>query len=225
MKAFLFLYPITEYFNHEINCGAHFYDSSNAEKDKDFLLELDKVTSEEEKEMLRQRAYNKAKAEFRQRYKRLLNDCIDLRYRKNGFEIVYALFSGHTVSDVINLKPTDRTIDVGMSFKTHWTKAGNVYHYPDNDFILDQLRKINVLRVGGFHSGDCVDKLARMAHERGLDTLVDEDLTDYFKYRILSSSTNFCIDEFKPFDIEGLEGDALEHLGKARGVKPWLTEV
>ncbi len=101
MKVFLFLYPIPEYINHEIVCGAHFYDPSNADKEKEFLLKLHEAKTEDEKEEIRRVAFNEAMAEFREKYKALLNSCIDLRYRKNGFNIVYALFTRHMISNVI----------------------------------------------------------------------------------------------------------------------------
>ena len=104
---------------------------------------------------------------FRQKYKTTLNRCIDVRYGQKGFKINYVVFDGSSVSDIIELQKSDKVIEVGLDFKTHTTKRVNgEYPYPDQDYILNQLGKTNVIRIAGFHMWDCVEKLAKRAYER-----------------------------------------------------------
>jgi len=117
---------------------------------------------------------------FRARYKKILNQCIDIRYRQKGFKINYAVFDGSPVSDIIHLRDSDKIIEVGLDFKTHIDNRV----YPNQDFILDKLGKTRKLRIAGFHLWDCVERLARRAHEKGVNVLIDEDLTELLEYRI-----------------------------------------
>lgn len=130
---------------------------------------------------------------FKNRYGHALNQCIDLRYRQNGFEINYVIFDKHPISDVINIQASDKIIEAGIDYKTHTTKrVDGTYLYPDPDYILDQLPKLKTLTISGFHLWDCVERLAERAHERGLNVLVDEDLTELFAGRL--NDPDFRID-------------------------------
>lgn len=153
---------------------------------------------------------------FRKKYATILNACIDVRYRQKGFGINYVIFNGHQVSDAIHLQAKDRIIEVRLNFKNHITKR----EYPDDDYILNQLGEINTIRVAGFHMWDCVDKLAKRAFERGLDTLVDEDLTEFFSYNIKNS--DFRIDAY-PQNKQEDEWNKVMFM-KARQGKPWLWQ-
>ncbi len=187
MKSFLFLYPIPEYINFEIENKGFFED----------------------------------KKEFRRRYKEILNKCIDLRYRQKGFKINYVIFNGHEISDIIKLRPDDNIIEIELSFKEHTTKKSGSYPYPSPDFILDKLKRVQVLRIGGFHLWDCVEKVAKRAYERGLDVLVDEDLTELLSYRILIKDNNFKLDSFPTFYPKYRD---LEMLRECRKDKPWMWQ-
>lgn len=181
MKQFVFLYPIPEYIDYEID-NHSFGDKT-----------------------------------FRQKYKTLLNKCIDLRYRQNGFGINYVLFNKSPVSDVVELKESDRIIEVGLDFKTFTTKQPDeTYHYPDEDYILNQLNA-SIIRISGFHMWDCVEKLAKKAYERGLDTLVDEDLTEFFTARIKEKV--FRLDAFPGHSKENIR--KFEEFIEVRKNKPW----
>lgn len=160
---------------------------------------------------------------FRQKYKSALNLCVDIRYRQKDFDINYAIFGDTNVSDVVELKPTDRIIRVGLDFKTHTTKQSNgEYPYPNQDFILNQLGEAKIIRVAGFHMWDCVERLARRAYEREMDVLVDEDLTEFLTDRL--RDPNFKIDKFPTYN-PGKKGEiGFKFFMEARRERPWLWQ-
>jgi len=161
---------------------------------------------------------------FRQKYSKLLNASIDTRYRQKGFGINYAVFEGSPVSDVIELQDSDRVIGVGLDFKTHTTKQSNgEYPYPDQDYILNQFNGVQVLRVAGFHMWDCVERLAKRAYELGLDTLVDEDLTEFFSGRL--NDPDFKIDEYPTYNPRKKQGSMFDMFMEARKERPWLWQT
>lgn len=161
--------------------------------------------------------------QFRQRYSKLLNSSIDIRYRQNGFGINYLVFDGSSVSDVIELQDSDRLIEVGLDFKTHTTKQSNgEYPYPNQDHILNQLEGTKVIRVAGFHMWDCVEKLAKRAYERELDTLVDEDLTEFFSGRLMDP--DFKIDKYPTYNPRKNRGFMFDMFLEARKNRPWLWQ-
>ncbi len=123
---------------------------------------------------------------FRKKYGDVLNRCIDKRYRQKNFQINFAVFNDCTVSGVIRLQSSDRIIKVGLDFKTH--RAERVY--PNQEYILSQLEGVKIIRIAGFHRWDCVEKLAKCAHEKGLDVLIDEDLTETLPYRLEDKNFN-----------------------------------
>ncbi|MBN1644636.1 hypothetical protein JW851_01170 [Candidatus Woesearchaeota archaeon] len=192
MKSFVFLYPIPEYIDFEIENNAWKYEK----KGKDY---------------------------FKNRYGALLNKCIDVRYRQKGFNINYAIFNGHKISDIIILKEHDKIFEVGMDFKTHTTESNGKNPYPDNDLILDQLGNIKALRVAGFHIWDCVNKLARRAYERGLDTLVDEDLTELFS--LIIEYPGFRVEKYPSYNPRKSGDNTLfEEFMQERKDRPWLWQ-
>lgn len=216
------LYPIPEIMNFEIERGMYgFYDDS-AKKEKEFLKKLGEAKSESEKETIRKEAIQELKKEFGEIYKTTFNACIDLRYRKNDFHIYYAVFNGSPVSEVIELQPSDMVIEVGLDFKTHTTKQPNgEYPYPNPDYILEKVGAVDILRVCGFHMGDCVEKLARKAYDEGLDVLVDEDLTEFFPGRL--RDPEFRVDKYPNFNPRK-DGRYFERFMAARKDKPWLWQ-
>lgn len=156
-------------------------------------------------------------------YSERLAMCIDSRYRKKGFKINYAVFDGSPVSDVIKIQPSDRIIEVGLDFKTHTTKQQNgEYLYPDQDYILNQLNGTKVIRVAGFHMWDCVERLARRAYERGINTLVDEDLTEFFS--MMLKDQDFRVDKYPTYNARKHQGRFFDIFMEARKDKPWLWQ-
>lgn len=188
-KQFIFLYPISEIIDFEIE--------SNAWRGKKFKkLE---------------------KEQFREKYKDILNKCIDTRYRQKGFKINYAIFNETPISNVIELKKSDKILKVGLDFKTHIAKG----IYPKQDYILNQLNDDKVIRIAGFHMWDCVERLAKKAYERGLNTLVDEDLTEFFGRKFLEPKFN--IKEYEGIK-QKYSRESLDMIIEARKNKPWLWQ-
>jgi len=219
-KKFIFLYPIPEYVDHAIGSGMRAWHRSR--KEADFLRILKIAHSEEEKKAIRKTALRELRQEYGEVYSAKLNECIDARYRQKGFCIYFAIFDGHEISDAITLHETDCTIQVGLDFETHTTKVNGAYPYPDTDFILDQLGTPRKLVVAGFHMWDCVERFARRAHERGLDVLVDEDLTEFFPARLREEG--FCVDTYPTYNPHNEDDFYFEMFTNARMGKPWLWQ-
>src|SRR3989344_7678880 len=160
---------------------------------------------------------------FKQKYKLLLNQCIDLRYRQKGFNINYALFNDTTLSDMIELHESDKILNVGMDFKTHTTKKSDgTYSYPNQDYIINQLGIVKVIRIAGFHMWDCVEKLAKRSYERGLNVLVDEDLTEFFTFLI--NKPNFDVNKFPNYLPDKKDKLSFELFMEVRKERPWLWQ-
>lgn len=218
-RMFIFLYPQEEIFMGEIQRGCFSYSFKGKRKlEKDLSDRIEEAETKEEKEKrikdARQVYYDK----FRDYYSKKLNLCINQRYRKNGFSIFYAILDDCEVSSIIGLKENDYIIKVGMDSVIYRTLGcyGKYHNYPDNDYILDQLVPLNVLRIGGFHLWDCVEKLAKRAYERQINVLVDEDLTESFVWRF--KDKNFKIDHYQSYDPRKLS----DVLSDSRENKPWL---
>jgi len=108
-----------------------------------------------------------------------------------------------------------------MDSKTHRTRVNGECPYPDLDFILSQLGEIKLIRVGGFHAFDCVERLAKRAYERGLDSLVDEELTQFFPMSF--QHPDFQFEACSLVRLKKLYGDkGFEKIMRLRKDKPWL---
>lgn len=191
-KKFVFLYPIPEYIDNSIKNASFHLDDTG-------------------------------KRLFREEYKNALNSCIDLRYRGRGFEIIYANFLSHKISDIVGILPSDRIIDTGLDFKTHTTKRkDNTYLYPDENYILNNIGDSERLVVSGFHMWDCVERLAKKAYKKGMDVLVDEDLTEFLPSRIQDSS--FRLDAYPSFNPRNSERGFFQEFMEARKQRPWLWQ-
>lgn len=166
-KVFLYLYPIEEY-NKTFLFPNEFYDSKGRKNPLD-----------------------------------VLNDCIDKRYRNKGYKVVFALYPDKSLYGV-NLKESDSIIYTDVSFKEAsgynedgTEKMKSEIKYPNEEFLLSQIKDVEKIVIGGFHWNDCVRKVAEVCQEHGIDTLVDLDLTDMF-FNLYYLEDYFIIDEYDP---------------------------
>lgn len=118
---------------------------------------------------------------YKQKYIELLNQVIDNRYRKKNFQINFAIHSNTPVSKKIELDADDVVIDLK-------TKASRKYFpYPNFEFLIDSIMPVNKLVVAGFHYHVCTMNTAKTAYNRGIDVVLDADLTEKFAYFITKS--------------------------------------
>ena len=173
---------------------------------------------------IKNNSYGRNFKSYKTLYKKKLNECIDLRYRQEGYKINYALFDDCSLSEIMDFKEKDRIIKVGLDFKVHTIKReDDTYPYPSQDYILDQLGEVDRLIVTGFHMWDCVERLARRAYERNLDVLVDEDLTEFFPMRLRDKK--FSPKKYPSFNPKEDGNDPYTKLFlAARKDKPWLFQ-
>lgn len=158
------------------------------------------------------------------KYFRIFNNCINERYRSRGFTVNFAVFDDKNVDKRIKVLENDRIVKVGVTLQNYFSNKG----YPDSDFILNQLnlKDIEHLRVAGFHIWDCVERVAQRAYERGIDVLVDEDLTNIFASRV--THPKFRTDKYPTFELKNAptldrEWFAEAFLEARRG-KPWMFQ-
>jgi hypothetical protein len=113
-------------------------------------------------------------------------------------------------------------VNADISYDTLMGNNGQEKRYADSDFILDQLEGLKQLRLAGFHLWDCVEKVAKRAHERGIDTLVDEELTEVLALR--TGDSDFTTATFPSFDPKK-DGEVWYQLFRERRRdKPWMWQ-
>lgn len=120
---------------------------------------------------------------------RRLGEIIARRYRGRGYQVWWLCFGLPGTEDIPDLtllspylgwEEADTFISCDVSFHDHV----KFEQYPNTERVLDMLPpRLKRLVLGGFHQGDCVEKIARAATKRGIPTLVDEDTTEMFFFR------------------------------------------
>ena len=152
---------------------------------------------------------------------------IGARYRNNGYEINWLLFSQEcelkkpdltTVPSYWEIKD-DRILVAGVSFKKHLSEKV----YADSNYVLDQLPPHQKLVIGGFHQGDCVDKVARTSYQRGIETFVDEDTTELFFGKQAFGGVPLVRERWGLREL-GVSDRDYEWVKEQRQGKPWLTQ-
>lgn len=115
-----------------------------------------------------------------------LNECIEKRYREKGYEVIIAIYPNKEVYG-IKMKQTDKIIYTDVTFEeaSAYKEDGSEKEveeikYPDEEYLASQIGEIDEIIVGGFHYSDCVKKVAEHFYKKGINVLVDLELTDLF---------------------------------------------
>lgn len=155
-------------------------------------------------------------------YTKLINQTIDERYRQLGFRVVYALFTDTPTAQFIKLNLKDEVIDVGMTFAEHTNELPDkTYRYPDTAAVLRGINPQGILSIGGFHLWDCVQRYAKEATNQGINTIVDEELTELF--RLYASLPDFKPNKY-PNKYPNLRGVHAKDFLRARKDLPWMLQ-
>ena len=133
--------------------------------------------------------------EFDHCYK-VLNECIEKRYRKNGYQVVFAMYPEKNIFGVIP-DATYKIITTDVSFEEATKKDEDKVKYPSEEYLIKQLGDFDTIVIGGFHFADCVKRVAEYCYNQGYQTLVDLDLTDLF-YSVHRIREYFDIYEYDP---------------------------
>jgi hypothetical protein len=222
-NVFVYLYPEVDILESEVDKIWTYFETPET---KALERIWEKSKDSEEKKRLAQKAQEISRRMATQFYSTKLGECINQRYRQKGFSIFYALLDARPISPLIKVQEGDRIVSVGMTVQEHRTKKPGIeeYSYPDQDCILKQLGNPQVLRVGRFHMWACVERLAKRAYEKGVDVLVDEDLTEFFGFD--SRQQGFRTDNYPTKNPRNIKNgsDFFERFMEARKNKPWLWQ-
>ena len=133
----------------------------------------------------------------------ILNATIDKRYREKGYQVVFALYLDRELYG-IEQKDRDKIIytDIPFSEASAYDENGNekknfIPKYPNERFLIEQLEPVDELVVGGYHVMDCVKRVAEVALQSGINTLVDLDLTDLF-FNLYKQNDYFDMENYSP---------------------------
>ena len=161
-----------------------------------------------------------------------LNDIIQARYRSRDYEVNWLFFAEEDGSDepdtvrlpeYVDIKDEDRVLSNEISFITHCQKE----LYPDPDMILDKLPEHERLVLGGFHEGDCIAKVAKRSHERGVETFLDTDTTGNFMFAYIDRGIplirkDWSLESELSLDLsEEMDREHYDKVKEYRKDKPW----
>jgi hypothetical protein len=172
------------------------------------------------------------------RYAKMYQELIRKRYP--DFQMVCVMFSAPENPAKPDISQLWRGFSVngndiigacGVTFRDHCWK----HVYPKASKILDLCPEpVDELVVTGFHLWDCVDKVAKYAHKKGISVSVEEDLTELFFYSIKSSG-GIPILQIPISKRESLEQTQkqlekageyfLEHARAERKKRPWMAQI
>lgn len=133
----------------------------------------------------------------------ILNECIQKRYRDNGYQVVFALYPDRDIFGIIPNKEdkiiyTDITFEEASAYDKNGKKKKEFKpKYPNEQSLIKQLGNIDELVVGGYHAQDCVKKVGETALNMGINTIVDLDMTDLF-FGLYKQVDYFKIEEYNP---------------------------
>lgn len=129
----------------------------------------------------------------------LLNECIQKRYRDNGYRVIFALYPD---KDMFGIETTqdDKIIYTDITFEDACEvdingnkKKDFIPKYPNEQLLIEQLGDVDKLVIGGYHFSDCVKRVGEMALSMGINTIVDLELTDLFFSLYMQ---NYCFDVY-----------------------------
>ena len=133
----------------------------------------------------------------------ILNEAIDRRYRRKGYQIVFALYPDRELYG-IEQEDEDKIIyaDIPFSEVNPYDERGNakenfIPKYPSEDKLIEELGAVDELVVSGYHASDCVKKVAYKAYQRGINTSVDLDLTELF-FGLYKQKDYFDLENYNP---------------------------
>jgi hypothetical protein len=144
---------------------------------------------------------------------RAIDDCIDQRYRAKGVNVHFAVYRNRSVEG-LTVHASDRVHAVEYTFEQ--STYGARYARPSR--LLRQILPVDTVWIAGFHYWDCIQRVARSAHKRGLHAVVDEDLTELFQGRI--RHPQFTATQFAP--QPPLDPVYRKLYDIARKNRPWL---
>lgn len=169
--------------------------------------------------------------------RRTFDRVLSERFRRRGWQVVWVLFaldSDGTAPNTALCSPfftfhdADAFVVAPVSFATHCAEK----RYPQPRALLEPLEPIGRLAVCGFHCTDCVDRIARYAHRRGIPVKVHEDLTDRFfaldTWRRVNAHPRAILTRTMPADPVVISRESLRglvtHERRIRRRMPWLMQ-
>lgn len=115
----------------------------------------------------------------------VLNECIERRYKDNGYEVIVANYPDKEIYG-ISKSNIDKIINTDVSFKdaSGYREDGSEktleeVKYPSEQYLLEQIGDADEIIIGGFHLGDCVNRVAEHFHKNNINTMIDIELTDF----------------------------------------------
>lgn len=123
----------------------------------------------------------------------LLDETINRRYRQKGYEIVFVLEPNTEVYG-LTVCEQDATI--------YYVTDLNFYEIGDYSKLYDSIGHIDELVVSGHRSLGHVEKAAEYASDKGIDTMVDLELTENFFYDC--DFPDFNMDDYNPTKYKDL---------------------
>lgn len=130
----------------------------------------------------------------------ILNECVQKRYRDNGYQVVYALYPDKDLFGIIP-KEEDRIIYTDILFSENSAvdekEKDFIPKYPNEQFLIEQLGDVEELIIGGYHFSSCVKRVGEVALTMGINTVIDLDLTDLF-FNLYKHEEYFNMEEYNP---------------------------
>ena len=179
--------------------------------------------------------------EIKIKYAQIYQHILSKRYF--SFRLIWVMFSESQSMDKPDISQLWQGISIdekndivgacGVSFNDHCRDK----LYPNSESIVKLCpQPIEELIIVGFHFWDCVEKVAKCAHEQGINVLVDDDLTEFFFYQVrdrkgFPSLKNIPLLREKSIEknrkqfIKSGGSRSLERVRQVRKEKPWLFPI